>query len=78
MRTVTVQLPDDLAQMLDQIAGAEGRSKSSLVRIALEDYIACRQGPDQLTMAGLGAARLGDLVAHEELLPEFDEWGRGG
>ena len=75
MRTVTTQLPDDLAQTLDKLAEAEGRSKSWLVRTALNDFIARKRELDQMTLEGLQAARSGDLIAHDEVLPDFDEWG---
>jgi len=75
MRTVTTQLPDDLARSLDHLAKSEGRSKSWLVRNALMDYIARKMEVEQLTLEGIEAARRGDLIAHQEILPEFDEWG---
>jgi hypothetical protein len=30
---------------------------------------------EQLTLEGIEAARRGDLIAHDEILPDFDEWG---
>ena len=75
MRTITTQIPDDVALTLDQLAKAEGRSKSWLVRSALADFIARKQEVDSLTVEGLEAARRGDVVAHDEVLKDLDEWG---
>ncbi len=75
MRTITTQIPDDVALTLDQLARAEGRSKSWLVRSALADFIARKQEVDSLTVEGLEAARRGDVVAHDEVLKDLDEWG---
>ena len=76
MRTVTTQLSDELARTLDKLSEAEGRSKSWLVRTALSDYIAHKRDLDRLTREGLDAARSGDLVTHEDVLSDLDEWGR--
>ena len=78
MRTITTQVPDDVALTLDQPARTEGRSKSWLVRSALADFIAKRQEVDSLTLEGLEAARRGDVVAHDEVLKDLDEWGHRG
>lgn len=76
MRTITTQVPDELAQVLDRLAATDGRSKSWLVRNALTDYIARRQELDSLTREGVEAARRGDVVDHEEVVADLDEWGR--
>ena len=75
MRTVTTQVPDDLARTLDHLSESEGRSKSWLIRAALTDYVARKQEIEQLTLEGIEAARRGDLIAHEDILSELDEWG---
>jgi predicted transcriptional regulator len=75
MRTVTTQLPDELARSLDHLSESEGRTRSWLVRSALTDYIARKQEIEQLTLEGIEAARRGELISHEEILPELDEWG---
>ena len=52
MRTITTQVPDDVALTLDRLARTEGRSKSWLARSALTDFIAKRQEADSLDLAG--------------------------
>lgn len=75
MRVVTTQLPDDMIQTLDHLAEREGRSKSWLIREALEDYLAKQKELETLTMEGLEAIRSDDLVAHSEVMEELDRWG---
>ncbi len=75
MRTITTQIPDDLAAHLDEIASHEGRSKSWLIREALKDYLEQQREFQRLTQEGLDAARAGKLVEHEKVSSELDQWG---
>jgi len=75
MRTVTAQLPDQLAEGLDALAAAEGRSKAWLIRQAVADFLAKQEDLDRLTLEGLEAARSGDLVEHAEVVDELEQWG---
>jgi len=76
MRVVTAQLPDEMVRGLDTISATEGRSKAWLIRQALADFLAKQKDLERLTMEGLEAARSGDLVEHEEVMTELDQWGR--
>ena len=75
MRTITTQVSNDVARTLDQLAKTEGRSKSWLVRSALADFIARKQEVDSLTREGLEAVRRAEVIAHDEVLKDLDEWG---
>lgn len=75
MRTVTAQLPDRVAQGLDVLAEAEGRSKAWLIRQAVADFLAKHEDLERLTLEGLEAARSGDLVEHAEVVDELEQWG---
>lgn len=75
MRTVTAQIPDELANDLDEIAAHAGRSKSWLVREALLDYVAREREVRRITMEGLEAVRAGKVVEHEDVAHELDQWG---
>lgn len=75
MRVVTAQLPDDMIQTLDNLSEREGRSKSWLIREALEDYLAKQKELEKLTTEGLEAARSGDIVEYSEVTAELDQWG---
>jgi predicted transcriptional regulator len=75
MRTVTAQLPDQLAEGLDALAAAEGRSKAWLIRQAVVDFLAKQEDLERLTLEGMEAARAGDLVEHAEIVAELEQWG---
>ena len=75
MRVVTAQIPDELADALDQLLQKEGRSKSWLIREALTEYLAHQRELERLTLEGLEAVREGRIVSHEEVGNELDKWG---
>ena len=75
MRTVTAQLPDQMAEGLDAIAEAEGRSKAWLIRQAVADFLSKQKELEQLTLEGLEAARSGELIEHSDVMAELDRWG---
>lgn len=66
----TVSLPAELARQVKTRARATDRSVSSLVREALEAYLAGQPAPELPSFAGVGASGRGDLSERvEELLP---------
>jgi len=75
MRTVTAQLPDQMAEGLEAIAAAEGRSKAWLIRQAVADFLAKQKDLERLTLQGLESARSGNVVEHAEVMDELDQWG---
>jgi predicted transcriptional regulator len=75
MRTVTAQLPDQMAEGLDAIAEAEGRSKAWLIRQAVADFLAKQKDLERLTLEGLESARSGELMEHADVMAELDQWG---
>ena len=75
MRTVTTQLPDDLATDLDKLAKTDGRTRSWIIREALTDYLSQRREVERLTVEGIEAMRRGELVDHDQVSGELDEWG---
>jgi len=75
MRTVTAQLPDEMAEGLDAVAEAEGRSKAWLIRQAVADFLAKQHELERLTLEGLESARSGELVEHADVMAELDQWG---
>lgn len=76
MHTITAQLPDDLAQSLDEIAASEGHSKSWVIREAITEYIAHKQDIEQMTAEGLADLRAGRMISHKEVLKELSEWNK--
>jgi len=75
MRTITAQIPDQVAESLDHLAEQEGRSKSWLVREAILEYLAQQEEIQRLTMKGIESYRAGDVVDHDEVSGELDQWG---
>lgn len=75
MRTVTTQIPEELADNLDKVAELEGRSKSWLIREAIADYLANQVEIQKLTMEGIEAYRAGEVVDHVKVSDELDQWG---
>ena len=75
MRTVTAQIPDEMAQLLDEVAEKQGRTRSWLLREAMANYLARQKEVEEATREGLDAIRAGHVVSHEEILHDLDEWG---
>lgn len=63
MRVVTVKLPDALDRRLEHLAKASHRSRSAVIREALEAY--ARVTPQ--TVAGLAGDLVGSLDGPEDL-----------
>ena len=76
MRVVTALIPWDIAQKLDQLSELEGRSKAWIIRLALTDYLAKVEELDQFIQEGMDAHEAGDLVSHEQVEREFEQWER--
>jgi predicted transcriptional regulator len=76
MATLSAKLPDELAEAVHFLAQREGRAKSQLIREALEAYLAHQREIDQLTLEGLSAMRSGDVVEHDEIVNDLQQWGR--
>lgn len=76
MATLSTKLPDDLAEAIGSLAHREGRAKSQLIREALEAYVARQREIDRLTMEGINAMRSGDVVEHDEIVADLEQWGR--
>ena len=74
MRVVTALIPWNIAQKLDQLSELEGRSKAWIIRLALADYLAKVEELDQFIQEGMDAHEAGDLVDHEQVEREFEEW----
>ena len=74
MRVVTALIPWDIAQKLDQLSELEGRSKAWIIRLALADYLAKVEELDRFIQEGMDAHEAGDLVDHEEVGRELEQW----
>lgn len=74
MYTVTTQLPDEMANELNQIAESEGRSKSWVIREAIADYLVKQDEIHKMTLEGLADIEAGRVIPHEEIVKKFQQW----
>lgn len=69
---IEARIPQALDEALGRLALARRKSKSSLVREALDAFV---RGEDEFAAAveeGRAAARAGDVVDHDEVVSEID------
>jgi predicted transcriptional regulator len=66
-RVVTAKLEDDTFARLDEIAGRIDRSKSWIVREAVEEWLAEEQRRYELTLEALADVDAGRLIDQEEI-----------
>ncbi|MCY4427665.1 MAG: ribbon-helix-helix protein, CopG family [Halieaceae bacterium] len=74
MRVVTALIPWNIAQKLDQLSEREGRSKAWFIRLALTDYLAKVDELDKFIQQGMDAHEGGNLVGHEQMEREVEQW----
>lgn len=72
-RVVTANLPGKLVDRLDQACNRIDRSKSWIIREALDDWLAEQQRRDELTVEALASVDEGRTYTHEEVLAWFAE-----
>ena len=72
-RVVTTKLPEKLVSSLDQIADRIDRSKSWIVREALNEWIAEEERRHQLTLEALADVDAGRTIRHEDVLARADQ-----
>lgn len=73
---LSVRVPADLAERLENLSKATDRSKSYLAACAVEEYVAVHEWQVGAIREGLAAAEKGDVAGHEEALKELKRWGR--
>jgi predicted transcriptional regulator len=65
--TVTVELDDGTLAALDEIAETTERSRTSLVTLAVQNYVELNAWHVEKIKAGIAAADRGDFASDEEL-----------
>ena len=73
---LSVRLPGELAERLENLAKSTDRSKSYLAACAVEEYLAVQEWQVKAIREGMAAAEKGDIAGHEEALKELKRWGR--
>lgn len=72
--TLTIRLPEDLKQRLDQLAAATDRSRAWLAQQALSDFVAREAWQIAEIEAGLREADAGDFASPAEVDTTFAKW----
>ena len=73
--TVTARLPRKLVTELERLAKHERRSRSFVVREAVEAYIGERDASLAAIDRGLADMRAGRVVPHSQVKAWVDSWG---
>ncbi len=73
---LSVRLPEELAERLENLAKSTDRSKSYLAACAVEEYLAVQEWQVKAVREGMAAAEKGEIAGHEEALKELKRWGR--
>lgn len=74
--SISIRVPNDIAQRLAGLAGATERSKSYLVEQALEEYLAHQEWQVKAIQQGIQHANTGKLVEYKKALKVLNKWGR--
>lgn len=72
MRTV-IDVPDEIIKSLDQVRGAEKKSRAAIIREAITEYLRAKSVPPAEAAFGLWKHRQIDGLKYQDDLRE--EWG---
>ncbi|WP_417484062.1 CopG family ribbon-helix-helix protein [Maricaulis salignorans] len=71
MKPIFISLDDATGEKLDALAQSLGRSRSWVVRDAIEQYLENETRIIEAIKAGIADADAGNLIPHEELMAEL-------
>jgi predicted transcriptional regulator len=69
--TVSTRISQELAERLEKLASALGRTKSWLLRNALQAYVASEQQLIDGVQEGVDAYRVGEVVDHADIVADW-------
>jgi len=72
---VSLRIEEDLADRLNRLATATGRTKSFIASQAILDYLALQEWQIAAIQDGISAADRGELVEHDEAVKILQGWG---
>ena len=72
---LSMQLPEDLAAQLGELAQAVGQSTQGLALQALRDFVAQEQWQLAEIRKGLAEADRGEFASEEEMRALYQKWG---
>jgi len=73
---ISVRMPGDLADRLNNLAKATDRSRSYLVSLAIEEFVATQEWQVQAIKEGIEDAKAGRVADHPEAVKELQKWGK--
>jgi len=71
---VTVRLEADKIAMLDDLAKADDRDRSYLIKVAIDQYLAHHQWRIEEIKKAIAEADAGDFTSEEEMERLFAKW----
>lgn len=76
MTSISMRLPAELVAQLEALAEATGRTKSSLVTQAIQDFVEREAWQVAEIKRGLLEADAGDFATNEEMAALNAKWGK--
>ncbi|HUJ68931.1 MAG TPA: CopG family ribbon-helix-helix protein [Syntrophorhabdales bacterium] len=73
---ISVRVPEELAERLDNLSKATDRSRSYLAALAIEEFVAIQEWQVEAIKQGMADAEEGRVVPHQEALKELKKWGK--
>jgi predicted transcriptional regulator len=67
-------LEADKIAMLDELAKADDRDRSYLIKVAIDQYLACHRWRIEETKKAIAEADAGDFASDEEVERLFAKW----
>ena len=72
---VSLRIEEELAERMNNLAKATGRTKSFIATQAIQDYLSLQEWQVAAIQEGIDAANQGELVEHGEAVKLLSSWG---
>ncbi len=73
--TLTVRIPDELAEKISKIAASTRRTKSFVAGEAMRSYVDHELSIIEDIEAGLADIKAGRVIPHEDVMRWLESWG---
>jgi predicted transcriptional regulator len=70
---VNTRVDTDMAERLDKLSALTGRTRSTLLYTALQEYLENEMAFIEAVEEGIAAARAGDLTDHAEVVADMQQ-----
>ena len=71
---VTVRLEADKIALLDHLAKVDDRDRSYLIKVAIDEYLACQQWRMEEITKAVAEADAGDFASEHDMEKRFAKW----